>query len=192
VQFLTRRAPAGLATRGDLDASDCLERAADQAMPQDQVRYHAVGQRPLLPARVVPALAVAVQATRTSEALVCTVCLADGARQALVEAIQCLRIDPPHGTRSLEDLGAARVAQSLDTRGMPDPARVLRPAGEERVSHVFLWPLAAAALCGLVVLWPACRTHAVLRALCTSQGRQWPQGASPCHVRPGRGTGTVP
>jgi len=49
-------------------------------MPQDQVRYHAVGQRPLLPARVGQALAVAVQATRTSEALVCTVCLADGAR----------------------------------------------------------------------------------------------------------------
>src|SRR2546422_197434 len=83
------------------------------------------------------------------------------ARQALVEAIQCLRIDPMPATRSLEDLGAARVAQSLDTRGMPDPERVLRPSGAERVSNVFLWPLADAALCGLVVLWPACRTHAV-------------------------------
>ena len=73
--------------------------------PQAEVGCHAVGQRLLRPAWVVPALAVAAPARQASEASVCMVCRADGAR-----VIQRLRIDQTPGTLRLEDLSAARVA----------------------------------------------------------------------------------
>ena len=101
-----------------------------------------------------------------------TVCLAYGAREELIHAIQNIAELHKSGDLSLEQITEEIVSEHLYTADMPDPDLVIRTSGEERISNFLLWQMAYSELYFTDVFWPSFKKKDLLKAVQTYQMRK--------------------
>ncbi|MBL8671344.1 MAG: isoprenyl transferase [Alphaproteobacteria bacterium] len=120
----------------------------------NNVRLTVIGARDRLPGDVVDLIAGAERQTAGNSRLHLQVALSYGARDEIVAAARSLAADVAAGTLAVDQIDAARLADRLQTRGVPDPDLVIRTSGEQRLSNFLLWQAAYAELVFVDTLWP--------------------------------------
>jgi len=156
----------------DLFEASFLKLAEDQRIHRNRIRVTVLGQRELLPDKVIKAIEVAEGRTRDYDRYYYNIALAYGSRQEMICAIKRIASKVKEGEMSVDDIDERTVSSFLYTADFPDPDLVLRTSGEERVSNFLLWQLAYSELYFTDVFWPGFRKVDFLRAIRTYQARQ--------------------
>jgi tritrans,polycis-undecaprenyl-diphosphate synthase [geranylgeranyl-diphosphate specific] len=146
--------------------------AEDPRIHENNVRVQIIGRRELLPEHVNEAIDYAESKTADYNDFVFTVCLAYGAREELIHAIQNIADLHKSGKLTLEEITEKTVSEHLYTADMPDPDLVIRTSGEERISNFLLWQMAYSELYFSDVFWPSFKKKDLLKAVQTYQMRK--------------------
>ncbi len=146
--------------------------AEDPRIHENKVRVQIIGRRELLPQPVNDAIDYAESKTADYDDFVFTVCLAYGAREELIHAIQNIAELHKSGKLTLEQITEQTVSEHLYTADMPDPDLVIRTSGEERISNFLLWQMAYSELYFTDVFWPSFKKKDLLKAIQTYQMRK--------------------
>jgi len=118
------------------------------------IRLRAIGELERLPKKIRSILDDIIARTADHQALVLTLALSYGGRNELVRATRILAREAAAGRLDPEAIDEARLADALDTAGLPDPDLLIRTSGETRISNFLLWQAAYAEFVFLEVLWP--------------------------------------
>ena len=146
--------------------------AEDPRIHENNVRVQIIGHRELLPQDVNDAIDYAESVTKDYQDFVFTVCLAYGAREEMIRAIQNIADLHAKGSLPLESITQETVSEHLYTAEMPDPDLVIRTSGEERISNFLLWQMAYSELYFTDVFWPSFKKRDLLKAVQTYQMRK--------------------
>ena len=146
--------------------------ADDPRIHENNVRVQIIGHRDLLPKDVNDAIDYAESETKDYGDFVFTVCLAYGAREEMIRAIQNIAELHANGDLPLESITQETVSEHLYTADMPDPDLVIRTSGEERISNFLLWQMAYSELYFTDVFWPSFKKKDLLKAVQTYQMRK--------------------
>ena len=146
--------------------------ADDPRIHENNVRVQIIGHRDLLPEDVNDAIDYAESVTKDYEDFVFTVCLAYGAREEMIRAIQNIADLHAKGSLPLDSITQETVSEHLYTAEMPDPDLVIRTSGEERISNFLLWQMAYSELYFTDVFWPSFKKKDLLKAVQTYQMRK--------------------
>ncbi len=156
----------------DLFEESFLRLAEDERIHENRIRVTVLGQRELLPERVIRAIEVAEARTRDYDQYFYNIAIAYGSRQEMIMAIKRIAAKVKEGELAVDDIDEKVVSSFLYTADFKDPDLVLRTSGEERVSNFLLWQLAYSELYFTDVYWPGFRKVDFLRAIRTYQARQ--------------------
>ena len=77
-----------------------------------------------------------------------------GGRDELRRAVHNMVQDAENGSLHAEEVTEEKIAEYLDTKGIPDPDLMIRTSGEQRLSNYLLWQLAYAEFYFTDTLWP--------------------------------------
>lgn len=144
----------------------------DERVHKYGIKVSALGQRDLLPERVLEAIDYAEGKTRDYSNYYYNIALAYGSRQEIIQAIKQIAQKVKEGELEVEDINERTFSNFLYTADFPDPDLILRTSGEERISNFLLWQLAYAELYFTDVYWPGFRKIDFLRAVRSFQFRQ--------------------
>ncbi len=156
----------------DLFEENFLKLAEDQRIHKHKIKVTVLGQRELLPERVIRSIEVAEKRTMDYSQYYYNIALAYGSRQEMISAIRRIAIKVKEGELEVDDINEKMFSSFLYTADFPDPDLVLRTSGEERVSNFLLWQLAYSELYFTDVFWPGFRKVDFLRAIRTFQARR--------------------
>ncbi|HUT27013.1 MAG TPA: polyprenyl diphosphate synthase [Methanomassiliicoccales archaeon] len=156
----------------DLFEENFLILAEDQRIHKHKIKVTVLGQRELLPERVIRSIEVAEERTKNYDHYYYNIALAYGSRQEMISAIRRIATKVKEGELEVDDINEQMFSSFLYTADFPDPDLVLRTSGEERVSNFLLWQLAYSELYFTDVFWPGFRKVDFLRAIRTFQARK--------------------
>ena len=100
------------------------------------------------------------------------VCLNYGGRDEIIRAAKAWAKDVAEGRILAEDLTEDAFSRYLDSRGIPDPDRIIRPSGELRLSNFLPWQGAYSEFYFTDELWPDFTPQVLDKALASYQSRQ--------------------
>ena len=135
------------------------------AIHKNHIKVTVLGQRELLPERVIKAIEVAEDRTKDYDRYFYNIALAYGSRQEMITAIKRIATKVKDGEMKVDDIDEKMFSSFLYTADFPDPDLVLRTSGEERVSNFLLWQLAYSELYFTDVFWPGFRKVDFMRAI---------------------------
>ncbi|RFA92952.1 polyprenyl diphosphate synthase [Pyrobaculum aerophilum] len=124
----------------------------DPLIHDNKVRVRFIGDRSLLPGRVVKYIDELESVTKNYSNYHLTIALGYGGRAEIVRCIKRVL----SGEVRLETFSEEELFQCLDTRGIPNPEPdvVVRTGGEKRLSNFLLYQTAYSELIFLDKLWP--------------------------------------
>lgn len=121
---------------------------------EHNIRFMQIGRRDGLPASVLEALELTLDATKDCTGPILNLAVNYGGRAEIVDAARALAERVRTGAMRVEDIDEASLSASLYTAGLPDPDLLIRTAGEMRVSNYLLWQISYAELHVTQTLWP--------------------------------------
>lgn len=124
----------------------------DPLLHENKVRVRFIGDRSLLPKRLVKAMEELEASTKNYGNYNLTFAMAYGGRREIVSCIKKLL----SGELKLQEITEESVFYCLDTNGLPypEPDVVVRTGGEKRLSNFLLYQAAYSELIFLDKLWP--------------------------------------
>jgi undecaprenyl diphosphate synthase len=147
--------------------------AAEQAkMMRYGIRLMAVGDRSRLPNKVRAILEKVIDLTRDNQRMTVVLALSYSGRDEIVRAVKNLACQARAGKLEPTEIDEQKIAEHLDTAGVPDPDLLIRTSGEMRVSNFYLWQIAYSELYVTPTLWPDFREREYLQALLEYQRRR--------------------
>ncbi len=144
----------------------------DKRVHQKKIKVTVIGDRSILPRRVLKAIKYAEDKTKKYENYYFNLAVAYGAREEITQAIQKIARDAKAGKLKPDKIDQKIVSSYLYTKEFPDPDLMLRTSGEERVSNFLLWQLAYSELYFADVYWPGFRKIDFLKAIYSYQLRK--------------------
>ncbi len=135
------------------------------------VRVRIIGERDALKPDLRKLLEDAEDCTRENTGLTLVVAFNYGGRDEIVRSMKRIATAVAAGELTPDEIGAATVAEMLDTGGIPDPDLIIRTSGEQRLSNFLLWQAAYAELVFVPILWPDFDDAAFDAALAEFHGR---------------------
>ena len=125
------------------------------------VRLRHLGRLANLPPDIQAAIGEMVELTKHNTKIAVNVCFNYGGRAELVDAVRQIVADG----RDPDSINEELISSYLYTRDLPDPDRVVRTAGEMRVSNFLLWQSAYSEYYATPTLWPDFGREDLLAAL---------------------------
>ena len=119
-------------------------------MEKDRIRLKILGDTTALS----PTIRSLIQKTdaiaaKLPDCFQANVCLNYGGRDEIVRAVNRFTAEHPG-----EPITEERMAEYLDTSGIPDPDLIIRTGGEYRISNFLMWESAYSEFLFTDVLWP--------------------------------------
>jgi short-chain Z-isoprenyl diphosphate synthase len=146
-----------------------IETAVDGLAASGRWRLNPVGALDLLPAETAHRLKEAADATRDVDGLLVNVAVGYGGRREIADAVRSMLQEHAARGTSIEELAEVldveHIAEHLYTKGQPDPDRVIRTSGEQRLGGFLLWQSAHSEFYFCEAYWPDFRHVDFLRAL---------------------------
>ena len=118
------------------------------------VRIHLIGNRNLIPAKVLKRFEEAEVTTKNNSNVVLNIAFSYGSRQEIVEAVKKVCAELKSQKVQIEDIDENYFSGLLLTRDCPDPDLLIRTSGELRISNFLLWQIAYSELYFTKTLWP--------------------------------------
>ena len=121
---------------------------------ENGVRLRMIGEREGIDADVLEMIDEGVALTRNNVALNLVIAFNYGSRAEIAKAARTLAQQAVDGKIKPADITPERLADALDTQGLPDPDLLIRTSGELRLSNFLLWQSAYTEFVFLEACWP--------------------------------------
>lgn len=118
------------------------------------VAIRVIGERGDLEPEMLGLIEEAERLTASNTALNLVVAFNYGARAEITKAAQRLAASVLNGELQVGDINEVRLANCLETRGIPDPDLLIRTSGELRLSNFLLWQAAYTEFVFIDSYWP--------------------------------------
>ena len=118
------------------------------------VRIRIIGQRQHVDSELMSLIDEGVELTRNNDKLTLVIAFNYGSRTEIAVAARKLAEQVAAGTLDPADITVERMANALDTSGIPDPDLLIRTSGEMRLSNFLLWQTAYSEFVFLDCYWP--------------------------------------
>lgn len=113
-----------------------------------------IGQRSHVDSELMTLIDEAVELTRNNDKLTLVIAFNYGSRSEIAGAARKLAEQVAAGRLDPADITVERMANALDTSGIPDPDLLIRTSGEMRLSNFLLWQTAYSEFVFLDCYWP--------------------------------------
>jgi undecaprenyl diphosphate synthase len=139
---------------------------------KNNIRLQVIGDRQMLPDFAQKELEEALALTAANTGLTLVMALSYSSRWEITSAVKQIAIDVQAGSLDPQQITQDTIADYLCTKGIPDPALVIRTSGEFRISNFLLYQLAYAELYFTPILWPDFRKPNLYEAILDFQQRE--------------------
>lgn len=126
----------------------------EQAMIDNGVRLHTIGNLELLPLPLIKKIESVKESTSQGESIDLVLAVNYGGRDDIVRAVKRVFGDIQSGIIEESAINEQTLSAYLDTATWPDPDLLIRTSGEHRVSNFLLWQISYAEVYITEVLWP--------------------------------------
>ena len=140
---------------------DMLMRLLEQYLVEERseilrqdLRFAMIGRREGLSAGILREVAKTIEVSRDHRGTRLCLAVNYGGRQELVDAFRRMATRLQDGSLTVDAINEEKIAEHLDTAGMPDPDLVIRTAGEMRMSNYLLWQASYAEFWVTSKCWP--------------------------------------
>ncbi|CAA2141836.1 isoprenyl transferase [Hyphomicrobium sp. ghe19] len=113
-----------------------------------------IGQRQHVDNELTTLIDEAVELTRGNDVLTLVIAFNYGSRTEIAGAARKLAEQVAAGELDPSEITVERIANALDTSGIPDPDLLIRTSGEMRLSNFLLWQTAYSEFVFLDCYWP--------------------------------------
>jgi len=113
-----------------------------------------IGERQQVDSELMTLIDEAVELTRGNDKLTLVIAFNYGSRGELARAARRLAEQVAAGQIDPSEITVERMANALDTSGIPDPDLLIRTSGEMRLSNFMLWQTAYSEFVFLDCYWP--------------------------------------
>ncbi len=113
-----------------------------------------IGERQHVDTELMALIDEAVELTRGNDRLTLVIAFNYGSRGEIAKAARRLAEEVAAGKLDPEAINVERMANALDTSGIPDPDLLIRTSGEMRLSNFLLWQTAYSEFVFLNCYWP--------------------------------------
>jgi tritrans,polycis-undecaprenyl-diphosphate synthase [geranylgeranyl-diphosphate specific] len=155
----------------DLLETTLFRFAEDERIHRNKIALRVIGDRTLIPERVLEAVRCAEGKTAGYSDFQLNVAIAYGGRQEITQAVREIASKVKEGSMDIADITEESISNNLYTFDLPDPELILRTSGELRISNFLLWQLAYSEFYFSDVFWPGFRYVDFLRAIRAFQQR---------------------
>lgn len=131
-----------------------------------------IGQRQHVDSELMTLIDEAVELTRNNDKLTLVIAFNYGSRSEIAGAARKLAEQVAAGTLRPSDITVERMANALDTSGIPDPDLLIRTSGEMRLSNFLLWQTAYSEFVFLDCYWPDFDKSAFEKAIAEFRSRE--------------------
>ncbi len=118
------------------------------------VRIRVIGQRSHVDSELMTLIDEAVELTQSNDKLTLVIAFNYGSRGEIAGAARKLAEQVAAGKLHPSEITVERIANALDTSGIPDPDLLIRTSGEMRLSNFLLWQTAYSEIVFLNCYWP--------------------------------------
>jgi undecaprenyl diphosphate synthase len=139
---------------------------------KNNIRLQVIGDRKMLPDFAQTELEEALELTASNTGLTLVMALSYSSRWEITNAVKQIAMDVQAGSLDPQQINQETIADYLCTKGIPDPALVIRTSGEFRISNFLLYQLAYAELYFTPILWPDFRKPNLYEAILDFQQRE--------------------
>ena len=139
---------------------------------KNNIRLQVIGDRQMLPDFAQTELEEALELTSANTGLTLIMALSYSSRWEIANAVKQIALDVKAGSLDPQQINQDTIAGYLCTKGIPDPALVIRTSGEFRISNFLLYQLAYAELYFTPILWPDFRKPNLYEAILDFQQRE--------------------
>ena len=139
---------------------------------KNNIRLQVIGDRQMLPDFAQKELEEALALTAANTGLTLVMALSYSSRWEITNAVKQIAMDVKAGSLDPQQINQDTIADYLCTKGIPDPALVIRTSGEFRISNFLLYQLAYAELYFTPILWPDFRKAHLNEAILDFQQRE--------------------
>jgi len=139
---------------------------------KNNIRLQVIGDRQMLPDFAQTELDEALALTAANTGLTLIMALSYSSRWEITNAIKQIAADVKAGSLDPQQITQDTIAGYLCTKGIPDPALVIRTSGEFRISNFLLYQIAYAELYFTPILWPDFRKPHLYEAIIDFQQRE--------------------
>jgi undecaprenyl diphosphate synthase len=136
-----------------------------EGLRRNAVRVRFIGMRHRLPCHLQQLMAELEAETRACHGMTLSIAIDYGGRDELTRAIRTLSAEVACGRLRPSAITEERVADALDTSGLPDPDLIIRTSGELRISNFLLWQGAYAEYDFPETAWPDFTVDAFAQAI---------------------------
>ena len=127
----------------------CLKTAA-----KNRMCVRVIGDKTRLDEDIRKRIAQLEESTKDNDGLHFQIAINYGGRDELRRAVCGLAEDAAKGRIKPEEIDEAKIADALDTSGLPDPDLLIRTCNEQRISNFLLWQLAYTEFYFTAAAWP--------------------------------------
>lgn len=128
---------------------DALKRAS-----KNNMCVRVIGEKSKLDDDIRERIETLEEATKDNTGLHFTIAINYGGRDEIKRAVQKLANEVKNGDIDPSDIDEEMIADSLDTKGLPDPDLLIRTCGEMRISNFLLWQISYSEIYVTDVAWP--------------------------------------
>lgn len=139
---------------------------------KNNIRLQVIGDRQMLPDFAQRELQEALELTAANTGLTLVMALSYSSRWEITNAVKQIALEVQAGTLDPQQITQDTISYYLCTKGIPDPALVIRTSGEFRISNFLLYQLAYAELYFTPILWPDFRKPHLYEAIVDFQQRE--------------------
>ena len=139
---------------------------------KNNIRLQVIGDRQMLPDFAQTELEEALELTAANTGLTLIMALSYSSRWEIASAVKQIALDVQAGRLNPQQITQDTIADYLCTKGIPDPALVIRTSGEFRISNFLLYQIAYAELYFTPILWPDFRKPHLEEAILDFQKRE--------------------
>ena len=123
-------------------------------LEEKRVQVRIIGQRDLLPSRLLKIIEDTEERTKNNDALILQIALSYGGRWDITQAAKAIAGKVASGELKPDEVDEALVASELCFPDLPDVDLFIRTGGEVRISNFILWQAAYAEFYFTDKLWP--------------------------------------
>ena len=146
--------------------------AETPTLNKNNIRLLTIGDTNSLPDKCVKQLNEAMAETSKNTGLSLVLALSYSAKWEIVNAVKQIAEEAKNGTLDPKEINENIFESNLSTRGIPNPALMIRTSGEHRISNFLVWQLAYAEFYFTDVLWPDFRKEDFYQAIVNYQQRE--------------------
>lgn len=139
---------------------------------KNNVRLKTIGDFSSLPLDVQDEFLDAIELTKNNTGLTLVLALSYSGRWDIANAMKRIADDVKKGKLLPEKITDEVIANSLATKGIPDPDLLVRTSGELRISNFLLWQLAYSEMYVTDIFWPDFRRKQLYEAIASFQNRE--------------------